>query len=170
MRCVNGSDRRYSVLPTETYFALVRQQLSEKGQAFVRVTGKSMQPLLHHLQDGVIIVPPDTIRRGDIVLFDRLNGRYALHRVIRKEEKGFTMAGDNQWFIERGLSYEQVVGVVSAIVHKGKSISTNNPFIRIYALALTWVAFPRIYLWKVVRHAIKPFRSHGNRPKKGEGR
>ena len=156
------------VLSTETYFALVRQQLSEKGEAFVRVTGISMKPLLFHLRDGVIIVPPDKIRLGDIVLFDRLNGRYALHRVVHKGEKGFTMAGDNQWFMERGLSYEQVVGVVSAIVRKGKRISAENLFMKIYALALTCLTFPRIYLWKVVRPVANLFRRHGNRQKRGE--
>ena len=81
------------VLPTEQYFSLVRQQLAETGQAFVRVTGVSMQPLLRHLRDGVVLGPPQRLRRGDIVLFDRLNGRYALHRVIRVGKNGFTMAG-----------------------------------------------------------------------------
>ena len=144
---MDGSNRGYKDLPTKKYFALVRQQLSEKGQAFVRVTGTSMQPLLRHLRDGVIIVPPSRINRGDIVLFDRLNGRYALHRVIHKGKNGFTMAGDNQWFIERGLSYEQVVGVVSTIVRKGVNIPANKSFMKIYALALTCLTYPRIYIY-----------------------
>ena len=166
---MNESKREYRVLPTETYFALVRQQLSESGQAFVRVTGTSMWPLLNHLRDGVTIVPAKRIRSGDIVLFDRQNGRYALHRVIRKGKDGFTMAGDNQWFMEFGLSYEQVVGVVSAIVRNGKIIPVDNLFMKIYALSLTGLAFPRIYLWKVVKYAVKPFHRHGNRQQKGEG-
>lgn len=83
------------VLPTEEYFARVRQSLSEKGQAYVRVTGMSMWPLLHHLRDGVILIPPHEIRRGDIVLFARESGRYALHRVIEKKGEIFTMAGDS---------------------------------------------------------------------------
>ena len=156
------------VLPTETYFSLVRQQLADNGEAYVRITGTSMRPLLHHLRDGVIIVPPERIRRGDIVLFDRRNGRYALHRVIRKGTDGFTMAGDNQWFIEQGLPYEQVVGVVSTVVRNGKRIPVERPFMKTYALALTCLTFPRIYLWKVVTRAMKPFHRHGNRIKKGE--
>lgn len=44
------------IIPTEQYFDMVRRELAEKGEAFVRVTGISMQPLLRHLKDGVVIV------------------------------------------------------------------------------------------------------------------
>ncbi len=160
-----GIAQLMKLLPTETYFSLVRQQLSENKQAFVRVTGMSMWPLLRHLRDGVTLVPPDCIRKGDIVLFDRMNGRYALHRVIRKGKMDFTMAGDNQWYMESGLPYTQVVGVVSSIHRAGKVISCEKFFLRFYSLAVTWLAFPRIYMWKVVEHTAKFFRRHGNRQK-----
>lgn len=149
------------ILPTEQYFALVRQQLSENGQAFVRVTGNSMRPLLHHLRDGVILSPPGRIRKGDIVLFDRRNGHYALHRVIRAGKNGFIMAGDHQWHMEMDLPYDQVVGVAAAIVRRGRRISRNNFFLKVYSLALTTFAFPRIYLRKAIGRAIKPFRRSG---------
>ena len=126
----------------------MREQLSENGQAYIRVTGSSMQPLLHHLRDGVAIVPPREIRKGNIVLFDRKNGRYALHRVIQKGETGFTMAGDNQWFMEKDLPYDQIVGVASDIHRKGKWISCRSFRMRAYSRAVTLLAFPRIYLWK----------------------
>ena len=145
------------VLPTEEYFAMVRQALSRQGQAYVRVTGRSMQPLLKHLRDGVVLAAPDSIRRGDIVLFDRRNGRYALHRVIRKKKNGFTMAGDNQWYVEKDLPYDQIVGVVVAIDRNGRRIACKNFLLKMYALAVTGLTFPRIYLWKAVRKAIKPF-------------
>ena len=136
-------------LPTETYFSLVRKQLEESGQAYVRVTGISMQPLLCHLRDGVVIVPPEQIRRGDIVLFDRKNGRYALHRVIRKRKSGFDMAGDNQWFMEKDLPYDQIVGVVSCIERKGKRISRENFFLKAYGWTVTMLAQPRICIWRI---------------------
>ena len=116
-------------IPTEEYFARVRRQLSEEGYAYVRVTGVSMQPLLRHLRDGVVLIPPELIKRGDIVLFDRKNGRYALHRVIRKGKNGFMMAGDNQWHYETNLSYDQIVGVASEIVRGEKRIPCSNFFL-----------------------------------------
>lgn len=146
------------VIPTEEYFFLVRRQLAENGQAYVRVTGSSMMPLLRHLRDGVIIVPPEKVRRGDIVLFDRLNGRYALHRVIRVKKDGFTMAGDNQWHVENGLPYGQIVGVAAWIDRGGKMMPCNNFFLVILSFLLTSLTLPRIYLRKAVSRLAKPFR------------
>ena len=107
-----------------------------------------MRPLLRHMRDGVVIVPPEQIRRGDIVLFNRMNERYALHRVIRKGKSGFTMAGDNQWHMEKNLPYGQIEGVVSEIVRGEKRIPCSGFFLRVYSRAVTLLAFPRIYLWK----------------------
>ena len=137
-------------IPTETYFSLVRQELTEKGQAYVRVTGISMQPLIRHLRDGVVIVPPEKIRRGDIVLFDRKNGRYALHRVIRKGKNGFSMAGDNQWYMEKELPYDQIIGVVSCIERNGKRIPRENFFLRVYGVTVTLLTWPRIYIRRII--------------------
>ena len=148
-------------IPTETYFSLVRQQLAENGRAYVRVTGESMRPILRHLRDGVVIVPPDRIRRGDIVLFDRMNGRYALHRVIRVGKAGFVMAGDNQWHFETDLPYNQIVGVVSEIDRSGKIISVDNFFYRMFTFTVVSVAFPRIYIHKIIGRLAKFFRRFG---------
>ena len=155
------------ILPTEQYFALVRQQLSENGQAFVRVTGNSMWPLLHHLRDGVIIVPSRSVQQGDIVLFDRQNGRYALHRVICAGENGFIMAGDHQWHVEKDLPYNQIIGVVAAIQRKGRLIPRENFFQRIYARMMATLAFPRIRIRNALVKLVKPFIRPGNTP--GEG-
>lgn len=155
------------ILPTEAYFTLVKRQLSEHGQAYVRVTGMSMWPLLRHLRDGVIIVPPGRVRAGDIVLFDRRNGRYALHRVIRVTGNSFSMAGDNQRHMETGLPLEQVVGVVTEIDRGGRRISCRNFFLEIYSRALTSLAWPRIYLRKAVGKLIGPLRRSCRPPGKG---
>lgn len=153
-------------IPTETYFQMVRKQLDESGRAYVRVTGTSMQPLLRHLRDVVTIDRPQTVRRGDVVLFDRRNGRYALHRVIRKGKTGFTMAGDNQWHMEKDLPYEQILGVVSWIQRDGRMLSCNNLSLRIYTFLVTRLAFPRIYLWRAIVRLGKLVR----RKKDGEGK
>jgi signal peptidase I len=147
----------------------VKEQLSEHGQAFVRVTGTSMQPLLQHLRDGVVLIPPKEIRRGDIVLFDRKNGRYALHRVIRKGKTGFSMAGDHQWHMEENLPYDQVIGVVSCIQRKGKSIPRDNFFLRAYGATVTMMTRPRIKIWKGIVWAGRMIRHKGKEDRKGAG-
>ncbi len=164
---MSKADAPVRAIPTEAYFALVRQKLFEEGRAYVRVTGMSMWPLLHHLRDGVILAPPDRIRAGDIVLFDRRTGRYALHRVIRIKGNVFTMAGDNQAHAEKNLPCDQIVGVAVAIDRKGRQIASRNFGMRIYALALTWTAFPRIYLRRAIQKLKKLCRSSATPGKKG---
>ena len=146
------------VLSTAAYFARVREQLSETGQAYVRVTGVSMRPLLHHLRDGVIIVPPEHVSVGDIVLYARESGRYALHRVIGKKGAVFTMAGDNQWHIEEDLPCSQIVGVVSALHRNGRVIPSKHFSVKIYAAVVTLLARPRIFLRRVISFLLRPFR------------
>ena len=154
-------------IPTEEYFARVRRQLSEEGYAYVRVTGVSMQPLLRHLRDGVVLIPPELIKRGDIVLFDRKNGRYALHRVIRKGKNGFMMAGDNQWHYETNLSYDQIVGVASEIVRGEKRIPCSNFFLKCWTFLVTQLTLPRIYIWKAFVRVGKLVRHSENSGRKG---
>jgi len=150
------------VIPTETYFALVRQMLADNGQARVRVTGDSMRPVFRHLRDSVLLVPAERIRPGDVVLFDRQNGRYALHRVIGTGKRGFTMMGDNQRHIERNLPYDQVVGVVRALYRDDQYISTETFFWKKFSFAARLSAYPRMYIWTAARglwRVLKRFRT-----------
>ncbi len=137
-------------MPAAQYFALVRQSLQDTGQAYVRVTGASMRPLLRHRRDGVILGRPETLRRGDIVLFDRGDGRYALHRVIRLRPTGFDMAGDHQRNVETDLPYAQVVGVVTAVDRGGRRISRSNFFFQLLAFLLPRLAELRINVRKAL--------------------
>ena len=155
-------------LPTETYFAMVRQKLADTGRAYVRVTGSSMEPLLRHLRDGVIIEPPGAIRPGDIVLFDRQTGRYALHRVIRIRGERFTMAGDNQWYLDRDLPLSQVVGVVRWVDRKGRRISSENFFLKMYARAVTALSVPRINIRRAAGWLKRRLRRAGTGQERGE--
>ena len=158
--------RPLRIMPTEAYFALVKENLAVTGQARVRVTGISMMPLLRHLKDSVILRPPERIRPGDIVLFDRRNGRYALHRVIRVREGRFLMAGDNQWFVEPGLPCAQVVGVVSAILRGDRQIRCDTLPMKIYAGTVTVLTLPRIYIRRALGRALRLFRRTGGRARK----
>lgn len=156
------------ILPTETYFAMVREKLAKTGRSYVRVTGTSMLPLLRHLKDGVIIARSEKIRPGDIVLFDRLNGRYVLHRVIRVNVESFDMAGDNQWYIERDMPLAQVIGTAVCIVRGDRMISCEKFSLRIHARVVTFLTEPRIKLRRAVGRLVKPFRHAGNRHREAD--
>lgn len=152
---VHPTEKPLRVIATEAYFDIVRQQLTEQGSAFVRVTGDSMRPLLHHLRDGVTLRPPEQLRPGDVVLFDRRNGRYALHRVIRVDGESFTMMGDNQWHMEHDLPCAQVMGVVSELHRNGRRIASDGCLNKIYAQLAIHLAWPRMYGYRGVRKLLR---------------
>ena len=66
----------------------------------LEVSGSSMTPFLAPGRDSVLLAKPgETLRRGDIALYQRESGAYVMHRVYRRE---------------------QILAVACAAVRKGK--------------------------------------------------
>lgn len=88
----------------------------------LEVSGSSMTPFLAPGRDSVLLAKPgETLRRGDIALYQRESGAYVMHRVYRRERDGsYTMLGDAQRAFERGIRREQILAVACAAVRKGK--------------------------------------------------
>ena len=101
--------------------------------------GYSMYPLLVPGRDEVILSPlPDRpLRRGDVALYRRDTGILVLHRICRCKEDGYYMVGDNQVQVEGPLGKEQMVGIMSGFVRKGKLFSTDDLWYR--ALSRIWL-------------------------------
>ena len=52
----------------------------------LEVSGSSMTPFLAPGRDSVLLAKPgETLRRGDIALYQRESGAYVMHRVYRRE-------------------------------------------------------------------------------------
>jgi hypothetical protein len=59
--------------------------------------------------------------------------------VVRKPIDGtYTMCGDNQWRLERGIRHNQLVGVVVSFNRSGKRYEVTSPAYRVYCRV--WVA------------------------------
>lgn len=101
--------------------------------------GYSMYPLLVPDRDEVILSPlPDRpLRRGDVALYRRDTGILVLHRICRCKEDGYYMVGDNQVQVEGPLRKEQVIGIMSGFVRKGKLFSSDDLWYRI--LSRIWL-------------------------------
>jgi len=143
------------IMDTEQYFGIVRQRLKENGSATVRVTGVSMMPLLRHLKDAVVFVPAKEIRPGDVVLFDRKTGRYALHRVISIRGDRFSMMGDNQWYMDRDLPLKQIVGKVSYFIRGTHTVPSDGIPMRAYAALAIPAAYVRWMIGAAKRRTVK---------------
>ena len=140
------------VLDTQAFLDMVCELLHE-GQTHVAVpvAGSSMVPFLHN-DDTVYLDLPDTpIKRGDIVLYTRSNGRYILHRVYKVlPEGGFIMVGDAQQELELLPSLDMIHARVTAARHKGKLIRPGGWY---------WTAYRYLWLWLLpFRHRLMHLR------------
>lgn len=90
--------------------------------------GWSMYPLIVYGRDQVIVAPADghKLRRGDVALYRRDGSVLVLHRVWRVSADGIWFVGDNQKAVEGPLRPDQVRGVMTAVLRKGKYISVTD--------------------------------------------
>ncbi len=90
--------------------------------------GWSMYPLLADGRDQVIVAPLEgqRLRRGDVALYRRDNGILVLHRVWKVSSDGIWFVGDNQKTVEGPLQREQVLGVMTAVIRKGKTVCVTD--------------------------------------------
>ena len=112
--------------------------------------GYSMYPLLVPGRDQVVISPAKQpeYRRGDVVLYRRKGSILVLHRVWKRTPEGYYLVGDNQKEIEGPVGREQILGVMTMVLRRGKKIPVENAVYR----TLAW-------LWLMLR-PWRPFLSH----------
>lgn len=126
---------------------LIREQLVAGQNVRLAPRGTSMLPLLRQGRDSVILSPlPDQLRKYDVPLYQRENGQYVLHRVVRAG-KTYTCIGDNQFDLEDGLSHSQMIAVVTAVCRDGKVYPMNGLCQKLYC-RLWHYSRPVRHLWR----------------------
>lgn len=111
---------------------LIRERL-ECGQT-VRFSpkGSSMLPMLREGRDTVVLAPvPEEVKKYDVVLYRRDNGRYVLHRIVRVGQT-YTCIGDNQYVYEPELHRDQFFAVVTGFCRRGREHAVTEPGYRLY--------------------------------------
>lgn len=112
---------------------LIREQLNNGQMVTFSPNGTSMLPFLKEGRDTVMVsLPSGKLKKYDVALYQRKNGQYVLHRVVKVKED-YTFAGDNQFTLEKGVSQDQIIAVCTTFVRKGKRISAKDPYWRMWA-------------------------------------
>ena len=129
---------------------LIREALSSGQSVQFAPRGTSMLPMLRQGKDRVTLSPlPEQLRKYDLPLYQRDNGQYVLHRIVRAGET-FTCVGDNQFDLEPGLRRDQMIAVVTSFHREGRRIETKS---------LTYQAYCRFW------HYSRPLRRFWRRAK-----
>lgn len=113
------------------------EKLLEQGKRLrIKPRGYSMYPLIVPGRDEVFVerVSPESLRRGDVVLYRRRDENIlVLHRIWKREGDAFFLVGDNQKVIEGPLEASQIKGKMTGILRNGHEISTSNVIYLLYS-------------------------------------
>ena len=94
-----------------------------------------MLPLIVQDRDSVVLMrnKETPAKKHDIVFYRRKSGQFVLHRVMKVEKDGsYTMCGDNQTVLEKGIEKEQIIGYVSRLYKGEKERDMRSLTYRLY--------------------------------------
>lgn len=114
-------------------YPTIKENIDNGGTVKIPITGISMRPLLVWGRDTVDLVKCENPTKGDIIFYLRDNGQFVLHRIVGTDENGYVLCGDNQWYLERGITDSHIIAVVKSITRKGKTFTVKNVPYRIYS-------------------------------------
>lgn len=120
---------------TQIYLDRIISLLTETEGAVIPVAGNSMEPFLKENRDQVYLVRPrqnEVYQPGEIVLFQRGNGQYVLHRIVMAAEKLLMIRGDNQMAAEP-VKTEQVKARVIRVRRNGRWMTPRNMIWKFFA-------------------------------------
>lgn len=118
--------------PTASYYTF-EQLLDEKGYIVYTNIGYSMMPLLRQKKDVIEIKrkEPGRCKKYDVVLYKR-GERYILHRILKVLPEGYVIAGDHNTFIEKDITDDRILGVMTRVVRDGKMITPDDFWYKVY--------------------------------------
>ena len=108
-------------------------QLAINGKLIYTNKGDSMMPLIKQDRDLLIIEPVNgRLKKYDVPLYKRDSGQYVLHRILKVRDSDYFICGDNRLVKEYGITDRHIIGVMKAVVRKGREVSVSNWKYRLY--------------------------------------
>lgn len=128
----------------------LKRELASGKPVVTTTLGNSMEPLLYSRSTRVVIRRvEEELKKNDLPLYQRPDGQFVMHRVIKKDETFYYTRGDNRFGLER-VPKEWVLGVVTEIYRKKKHFMVTDAGYRCY------VAFwQSVYPLRWMGHQIK---------------
>lgn len=117
----------------------VIEECLETGHSFTfSPYGVSMLPMLRPGRDTVTLAPlPERLRKYDLPLYRRPDGKFILHRIVDVKDDGTcTCIGDHQFRAENGVKREWMIAVVTKFTRDGREHSVREGGYRLYCRIL----------------------------------
>jgi hypothetical protein len=139
---INMKKIKHEQMPLADLYPAIRATIEAGGEFLIYPNGESMLPTLRPGRDAVFLSRVSRIKRGDILLYQRENGAFVLHRVVKCEKGGtLSMRGDNQYYTEKGVEERQVVAAAKAFCRNGQRMECASLSHRAY-LSFRTLTYP----------------------------
>lgn len=115
---------------------LIEEVISKDGDFRLYPRGTSMLPLIVEGKDSVILCKPGLLSKYDIVLYQRKNGQYVLHRIVKISGNDLVLRGDNQSELEKEITADMVIAKVKGVFIKETFYEGNTGPYKFYFLKL----------------------------------
>ena len=89
---------------------------------------------------------PQKLKKYDLPLYRRDDGKYVLHRVVEAGQT-YTCIGDNQFVSEPGLRHDQMIALVTAFTRGKRTHQVTEPGYRLYC-RLWHYSRPLRHFWR----------------------
>lgn len=134
----------------DTLMALAIPMIEQGKTVKLTVTGISMYPLVYTRRDAVLLAKADSIKVGDVPLYQRPNGKYVLHRILKEKDGAYGIMGDSEIKMEYPVYPEQIRAKAIGFYRKGRYIDCNSLPYKAYSFFWRHTVKIRPYLIKTI--------------------
>lgn len=139
---------KIKTISVEDWYELVRSDADISVN--IQLYGNSMYPLIRRQKDQVTVRKCCRVLPGDIVLFQRSDGKYVIHRVWKMENGQVMTMGDNCRYPDPWMPESKVLGQVTHI-RRGKHLfCVDTPAWRFVGRVWLNTVKPRTILRKIL--------------------
>ena len=124
---MDGIAVRRMEVPNAVLLGQVKEAIREGHTATINVKGYSMRPFLEHCRDKVCLASFTDLKVGDAVLAEFSPDKYVLHRIIEIDGDVVVMMGDGNLRHKEICCKEDIVGIVTHYIRRGKTIPASDP-------------------------------------------
>ena len=112
----------------------IEDQLIEQGYHVSTTVGMSMYPMLRDRRDRIVVIPvgEKTLKKYDLPLYKRPDGKCVLHRIIGVRKDHYVIRGDNT-YVREYVPKDWILGYVSEFYRKGRHVLASSRGHRAYA-------------------------------------
>ena len=105
----------------------MREQIESGKTVVFSPNGTSMLPLIRPNIDRVVLQKaPKKLKKYDLPLYLRDDGKFVLHRVVAVTDNGYVMCGDNQYDREYGVKDGQILAISCGIYRENDFLSFED--------------------------------------------